>query len=296
MLNKKYVDGRQVIWDASSLATFLSCPRKYQLNNLEGWQFRSEGVAPGFGKAVHYGLEELEKFKVAGMTKREATEGACHALVVEYGEELQKVEDKARGLLAALRAVVWKAEESWDSNIHTAIMPDGSPAIEIRFECPIEGTKHRFSGRIDRLVTIGNNSDLYISDIKTTKTALSDHYFKSYTLNTQIYAYIWACRHVLGLDVKGFMIDGVQTGVNFCRFGRALFNVTGEQIDEWSEYVKMAIQQAEGYHDKDDFPMNLQSCSGKWMCKYLEVCSQPPSRRQGWLEEDFKQVLHKDME
>jgi hypothetical protein len=29
---KKFVRGKQVIWDASSLKTLLDCPRKYQLS------------------------------------------------------------------------------------------------------------------------------------------------------------------------------------------------------------------------------------------------------------------------
>ena len=70
-------------------------------------------------------------------------------------------------------------------------------------------------------------------DTKTTKAALSEQYFKMYRPNNQVYAYLWAAREIMGLPVKGFIIEGVQTGANFCRFNRTVFNVSKTSIDEW---------------------------------------------------------------
>ena len=114
---------------------------------------------------------------------------------------------------------------------------------------------HRFSGRIDKIVTIDDR--LYIVDFKTTKTALSDYYFKGFMPNNQIFAYIWACREVLKLPVDGAIIDGVQTGVNFTRFARQVFNVQKELLDEWYEDTIHHLDISDVYANSGTTPQTL---------------------------------------
>ena len=65
---KKYIyDGdnpRQVIWDSSSLSTFLACPRLYKLSNLLGYKLKTYAPVTGFGSAVHDGFEVLDKLSL----------------------------------------------------------------------------------------------------------------------------------------------------------------------------------------------------------------------------------------
>ena len=141
----------QKIWDTSSLSSFLACPRYYKLSVLEGWKSTKYSSATGFGSAVHEGLEELDKARHEGMSKDESLRRAIKLVLNNFGEDLKQADENARGLEAALRAVVWKAEEFWDDNLKLATMPDGSPALEQRFEVPIGDRGHRFSGRIDKI-------------------------------------------------------------------------------------------------------------------------------------------------
>lgn len=290
---KKFVNGRQVIWDASSLKTVLDCPRKYQLSTLEGWRYKTDSIAPLFGQAVHRGFELLDSAQWEGVGKDDAIEFAIRGMLDEYHAGLTAAEDKSRDVSAAVRAVVWRADKFWDDALVTATMPDGSPALEVRFECPVGDTGWRFSGRIDRLVSL--NGGLYIVDTKTTKTTLSQYYFKKYTLDVQVFAYLWACRHVLGLDVRGFVIDAMQTAVNFSRFDRQTFNVTATQVDEWYESMVADLVRVDGYHDAEHFPMNLNSCGGNYLCQFLEVCSKPKHIRGQWLAADFEPRPHADL-
>ena len=290
---KKFVGGRQVIWDASSLKTLLDCPRKYQLSVIEGWRYKMDSIAPLFGQAVHLGFELLDKGQWNGLEKDAAIDAAIRGMLAEYHAGLVAADDASRGVGAAVRAIVWRADRFWDDALVTATMPDGTPALEVRFECPVNDTGWRFSGRIDRLVSI--NGGLYIVDTKTTKTTLSSYFFKKYTMDVQVFAYIWACRHILGLDVRGFVIDAMQTAVNFSRFGRETFNITATQIDEWYESMVADLRRVDGYHDEKHFPMNLNACGGNFLCQYLEVCSKPAGVRQQWLNADFEQRPHADL-
>ncbi len=284
----------QKIWDTSSLSSFLACPRYYKLSVLEGWKSTQYASATGFGSAVHAGLEELDKARHEGANKQTATNRAVALVLKDYGEDLKLADDNARGLESALRAVVWKAEEFWDDNLKLATMPDGSPALEQRFEVPIGDKGHRFSGRIDKIVSVDDR--LYLVDTKTTKSSLSEYYFNGYMPNNQVFAYIWACREVLKLPVDGFIIDAVQTGSNFCRFARQVYNVSKELVDEWYADTLHHLEISDVYANSQYYPANFTSCGNYGGCRYREACAHAKSQRNIFFGNDFQQEYHPDLE
>ena len=294
---KKYIyendKPKQVVWDTSSLSTFSSCPRLYNLTNLQGYRMKAFGMVTGFGSAIHDAFEILDNAKCTNKSKKEAVRSAVIYILKNYAKDFKQVEDKARGLEAALRVIVWRAEEYWEDNIKIARMPDGTPCLEQRFEIPFGNTGKRFSGRIDKIVEFENN--LYLCDTKTTKASLSDSYFRMYQPSNQVYAYLWAARNILGLDVRGFIIDAVQTGVHFCRFNRAVFNVNQSSLVEWYNDAQYSLSVAETYHAHSYYPANFTSCGNFGGCKFREVCSEPPEHRSIILREDFEVRLHDDL-
>ena len=294
---KKYIykkeKPRQAIWDASSLSTFLSCPRLYKFTNLTGYKLRMYAPVTGFGSAVHDGFEILDRCKFEKKTKDQAILKATTHIIKNFGEDLNKSEDKARGLEATMRAVVWRAEEFWEDNLKIATMPNGAPCLEQRFEVPFGSLGHRFSGRVDKIVELDNR--LYLCDTKTTKASLTDLYFRNFQPSIQLYAYIWAARNVLKLDVAGFIVDAVQTGVNFCRFNRSIFNVSQQCIDEWYADSQYAISLADAYSDNKYYPANFTSCGNYGGCKFREVCAESPDHREIILDEDFIKEPHPDL-
>ena len=294
---KKYINDknkpRQIIWDSSSLSTFLSCPRLYKLTNLLGYKLKMYAPVTGFGSAVHNGFEILDRCKFEKKSKEEAVLEAVTYIIKECGEDLNKSEDKARGLEAGMRVIVWRAEEFWEDQLKIATMPDGAPCLEKRFEVPFGNAGHRLSGRIDKIVELDNR--LYLCDTKTTKTSLTDLYFRNFQPSNQIYAYIWAARNVLGLDIAGFIVDAVQTGTTFCRFNRGIFNVAQPSINEWYHDTQYAIGLADAYSMNEYYPANFTSCGNYGGCKFREMCAESPDHRQIILDEDFMREPHPDL-
>ncbi len=284
---------RQRIWDTSSLSTFLACPRLYNYTNLQGYKSQRYASATGFGSAVHEGFEVLDRAKFEGKSKDVAVREALVFVLKEFGEDLKMSDDSARGLESTLRAIVWRAEEYWEDTFKVATMPNGEAALEQRFEVPFGNGEHRFSGRIDKIVTLDDR--LYLVDFKTTKTALSAYYFQGFMPNNQIFAYLWACRHVLKLPVDGFIIDGVQTGVNFTRFNRSVFNVTEELIEEWYVDTLFALRNADNFWKNNYYPADFTGCGNYGGCRFREVCSAPQSRRDIFLKNDFVKEPHPDL-
>ena len=192
-----------------------------------------------------------------------------------------------------MRAIVWRAEEFWEDNIKVATMPDGDPALEQRFEVPFSVTGERLSGRIDKVVELDN--ELYVVDTKTTKTGLTSYYFANFTPNNQVYAYLWAAKHILKLPVVGFIVEAAQTGVNFTRFERAVFKVNDEVIQEWYIDSMHKIDLSNMYAKDNYYPADFTACSNYGGCKFREVCNEAPSRRHIVVESDFDREVHKDL-
>ena len=284
----------QTVWDTSSLSAFSSCPRYYNFQNLLGYKSKLYSVATGFGSAVHAGFEQLDYGRFEGRTKEQSIQEAIKLILLEFGEDLNKVDDKARNLEAALRTIVWRAEEYWDDIIKVATMPDGTPALEQRFEIPFcEITGARFSGRIDKVVELEN--ELYLVDTKTTKTSLSEYYFQGFTPNNQVYSYIWACREILKLPIAGFIVDAVQTGANFCRFNRGVFRVPHAIIMEWYMDAIHKLSMAKMYGEQDYYPADFTACGNYGGCKYRDICNESPDNRHRIIASDFDIEIHKDL-
>ena len=281
----KFLDGRQQVWDASSLTAVQSCPKLYEMKTLIGWQHKKSSIDPLWGSAIHAGMEILDRNRFEGNRKDVAVKEAI-AHIIKNFPQLQESEDNKKNLETAVRAIVWRGDEFYDTElIRIAELPDGKPALEVRFECPFPGTSYRISGRIDKVVWL--DDQLYIVDTKTTKSGLGDWYFNNFAPAVQVYTYIWAMREVIGLPVQGFIIDAIQTGVNFTRFGRAPFNVSNSQIDEWLRDTTYTLNEVEKYHEKDHWPRMFNSCGNYGGCTFRDICRNSPEHRQGFLDAEF---------
>lgn len=291
----KYLDGKQYMWTAHDIDTVMRCQRLYRLKNLEGWSWDGWGAATSWGKAVHYVVEVFDTMVYYGTSKEEALDIAIVALVENYGVELSASEDNARNLESAIRAIVWRADSFYDNQLKTAPLPDGKPALEVEFEVPIPNLEgHRFRGKMDRIGEM--DGEMYLIDLKTTKSQLTKRFFNYYFPNNQVMAYLWVAKKILELPCAGFIIDGVQTGANFTRFARHIVAVSNEQLDEWEYSMVDAINRTVANYERCHFPVNFSSCGDKGGCMFIDVCSVPPAQRLAMLEDDFVLKPHREMD
>ena len=57
----------QTAWDSVSMTRLLTCPRKYQLSQIEGWQPKKASVFLEFGILLHKCLERFHTLRAKGM-------------------------------------------------------------------------------------------------------------------------------------------------------------------------------------------------------------------------------------
>lgn len=86
--------GLQVVWDATSLATFNACPTKYKLSQLDGWSPKQSSVDLHFGSIFGDGMETFYKLICEeGKSHAEAQRAAIlrvHELSYDPPEAIQR--------------------------------------------------------------------------------------------------------------------------------------------------------------------------------------------------------------
>jgi len=278
--------GRQMCWDASSLGNAARCQEYYRLNTLERYRWKADpDVSRNWGKAVHMGLEEYDIALVAGAEWDEALWKAVGELQKDPFE-LGGSKDNTRTVETSIRAIMWYAIQFQKDVIETAVLEDGTPAIEVRFEVPLPDSDFRISGRIDKLAHIGGM--LHCIDRKTTKKTIGPYYFRMYDMNAQILTYLWALSRFLDERVYGFMIEVIQAMVGGNRFGRNIFNVTEERLQEFERDMLYWINNIEEAHATGKWIHNWESCGNYGGCVFRDVCRAGPSRRHRILNEKFE--------
>ena len=236
---------------------------------------------------MHTGLETYDRDVALGMDTLEATANGMKAAAISSQELLGQSTDNRRTLHTLMRALA-KYGQHWENDpIKTSIHPvTGKPAVEIRFEVPIPGTRYRMSGRIDRLGD--EDGQVCIVEHKTTVAALDERYWRTFSPNTQVYGYVWALRDILGIDIHSVVIDAITSGVGYTRFARQTFYITEEQTQEWIKEAVYWMDRTREAHNTGFFPRNLSSCGNYGGCKFRGVCLRSPGTiRNEWLSDVY---------
>lgn len=317
MPQSPYLDGSrlQFAWDSVSLGNILACPRRYQLEQLEGWRPKapSSAIALDFGILFHKGLEIYYVERFNGKSKEEAQVLMLSALLRHHRMEAIPVEDdieeaealfqsddsdipddgidlrnsKIRTRYHLFRALIWYTEHYEDDAFETLVVFE-RPAVEVSFRVEVPVTVDSnpviLCGHIDRGVKF--NGLNYVTDYKTTK-GLSRQFFSSFELSHQFTGYTYAGQIVFDQPVRGAFIDGIALQVGGVKFGRSPTNRTDSQFQEYFRTFQMATDLAAECAETGFYPMNTQSC---YFCKMKEVCSQPPEFQRAHLKEHFYQA------
>ena len=277
---EKYdADGKQLIWDASSFQLLSTCAYKYKLKKKDWWAIEDPAreQAAEWGKAYHECKEVLFREIAKGRSIREAVESSV-GRALTFREALSRPEgysgkwDNARTLDTLVRSLVWYAEEYGENLLRTLILPNGEPALELRFEFHVPNTDYRVSGRIDRVVTDDEGTSPL--DFKTTSKMLNNVFFRQFTPNIQVYIYLYICRHVLGFEAPKFIVDGVQVLVGGTRFARSSIYVDDKVLEDFMNIeIPALLEEYDRCWNSGIFPQRFSSCDLFGSCEFRHVCS-----------------------
>ena len=303
----------QFAWDSTSLGDLKECPRKYYYSRVLGYSPKAESVHLKFGQLLHKGHEIYHHCRARECDHEEALYAVVYGLLEltwektpDGGGRPWRSDDKIKNRQTLLRTIVWYLDKfNLDSPdpLQTFILKNGKPAVELSFRFDFGLTLYTgdpvlLCGHWDRAVSFGN--ELAISDIKSTKSALDDRFFKQFNPHNQFSLYRYAGKVIWGETINRLIVDAAQIGVTFSAFLRQEILYSPEHLEEWAEGTREVIGRAEGYAARalelkpletpmnnplsaSAYPMNEKSCGNYGGCPFRELCSKAPSVRPKWL-------------
>lgn len=292
-------EGHQFAWDSTSLGWLKECPRKYKFSMIDGWTQGEGDLSPHlfFGLIYQKCLETYDRLLAQGVAKEEALLDVVHLALKSTWTPSEPAaegfgkpghgwesDDTNKTRYTLLRSVVWHILEYYDDNLETLILADGKPAVELNFKLEVGGIM--LCGHLDRVVLW--DGDLYVLDHKTTKSAITGHYFQQFRPDNQMSLYSLAASIIFESPIKGVIIDAAQIMVGFTRFQRGFTHRTPAELEEWLRETRFHIDQAHHYADCGVYPLNDKSCDKYGGCVFRPICSSSPEVRAKLLESSFK--------
>ena len=299
----------QWAWDSTSIKLAAECLRKYQLKNLMGWQPARLSVHLRFGQHYATALEHYFKKRwLEGMDHDDALVAVVHEALIDTWDYKRDDDgniipgsgwywdsgDTKKNRATLIRTIVWYLDEFvMDGRDPTkvAIMQDGSPAVELSFELPVDNGIS-FCGHLDRLTLMDGAP--YVMDQKTTGNTITPYYFDQFKPDDQMSMYTFAGTAMFETPVAGVIIDAAQIAVGFSAFERGFTHRTPDELDEWYDNTMHIIESAQRASREGFFPMNATACNNFGGCQFRKVCSMSPQVRPNILAGDFKQEARWD--
>jgi len=288
----------QIAWDSVSLGLLKECARKYYYVIIQGWQPSGFAAHLAFGLAYHKALETYDIDLALGLGRDEALLNAIrfcmsygtrdeHGKFRAYDSMFTREPAKTRDTL--LRSVVWYLEQFKNDAAQTLILSDGSPAVELTFKINLDwetpdGNPFLLCGHLDRVVTL--DDAVYFMDRKTTKGQIGSRFWRQFTPNNQMSLYYAATQLVLKEPARGGIIDAVELGATYARFGRHIIHRTVAQQAEWLQDTYHWLGVATQYATEEYWPMNDKSCSNYGGCPFQGICSKDPKVRETFLQHE----------
>lgn len=303
----KTLPTQRKFWDPSALDSFARCGYYGDATMNQGWH--NDASALWWGTLVHEVFEYYDLLRLEGRPKEE-----CFDLVVRkalgasavfdgdkwYPHPMSKA-DRNRGREQIVRAVVWYIEEHHDNPFgRPYAFPDGTPGVELPvgpIELPLEspdGDPYMLCGRMDG-VCYGARDTLWVRERKSTASTLSTKVYMRYSPGIQTDTYDLACSLLYPeLDIKGVLLEALQTGVTIARFGFMPFErndeYRNEHLRDICRIIKVAEDEARYMHEhpKEEWPRRKSSCTLYGACSFAKYCRMNPNERMTLMKGQLK--------
>lgn len=261
----------RLAWDATMLSQYMKCPLTYYWKYVLGW--RDDGSdAMSWGSLWHEAVVAYEEARHGGASREEALNTALRFTTSRAGElgiavDPEAASDNKRSVRTLIRALVWYDAQNAES---AALRPidQETAAFEVRFMLPLDvqaptGEPYIICGTFDGVVRDTTDAN-WVLERKTTTNAIGRGYWQKYDPCMQTYLYDWAAEQLFpSLNIRGTIVEGLQTGVNFCRIERHQIARTRAMRAHWQKVMAYWINRAsqDAMNDSWEIAMNPECVS-----------------------------------
>lgn len=209
-------------------------------------------------------------------------------------------DNPAKDRMQAVRVCVWYSEELKSGTLRPLSLEDEDGVhramTEMNWQVPfmkIQGRVFTLTGNWDSVKQLGkseetNPVEVFPADYKTTKYTLDDSHFASYSPGWQVDLYDLVAEQVLPPGLRelygGVLIEGIQVGVGWVRFGSRTFKKEPEQRAELQRELAYWMTLAIEFNNLGYYPRNRSHCR---LCQFKPVCGARPEDRAKVLRDGF---------
>lgn len=303
---------KAIVLDSHLIKTFRACEQKFYWFEELHIVGKGKSAAPGFGIAMHSGIEFFRRSKMNGSSFTEALNNGANELVRAYKqamppENLQEVmQDDKRSLPNALRIYqgYCKHYEPFAFKFHY---------IEIPFALYIGKIAADIAGGFKDVVYVGimdaileYRGRLYVNDLKTTGWTLSENWLEGFRMDQGLLGYTIAAKELLSLDTQYALVHGiwVQKEPKSDKakkldeyFKQKEIYWEDEQLREWHRNTLRTAQRIELCRSHKDWQMDFgQNCGAFGGCSYRQLCAAPLGFRHRLIELDYENAFWAPLE
>lgn len=278
---------------SSSLGEFKRCRRKYYYAYVLRLVAAEANVHLVFGSLIHEGLARYELLRAQGSDHESALRATLLAAAKRtWNKKLNRPwqsPSTSKNRDGLLRTLCWYLDHyAKVENVSTVVLVSGGPAVELKLEVDtgfvsqVTGEAIKFVGTLDRIVRFNDNK--YAMDAKTTGRGVGAHQVAQFTPDNQFSLYTLMGQIALDEPISGMILDGIDVGVTYSSFARAIVTRTEGQLNEWVRDSHDYLADMSRCAEADYWPMNDKVCYG---CEYREICSLDPKAREDTLKRLF---------
>lgn len=306
-----------VVLDAHLLKTFRACEQKF--NYFEEQHVIAGGMkaAPGFGIAMHSGIEHYRKAKMEGKNFDQALVIGAGHLLKAYKDNMpsesqsEVLQDDKRSLDNALRIYegYCKHYEPMGYKFHYVEVPFALYLGKIdSFDTNNVNKKIQkdliYVGIIDAVLEM--HDALYVNDLKTTAWSISDSWLEGFRMDQGLCGYTIAAREILGVNTQHALVHGiwVQKEAKTARakpldeyFQSKEIHWPEDIINEWHRNTILTATRIEKARLDNQWQMDWgQNCGAFGGCEYRKLCSAPLGFRQRMIDLEYRRAIWSPLE
>ena len=311
---------KAVVIDATLIRTYRSCQKKYDYFQNQHFISKSRKAAPSFGIAMHEGIAQFREQRKKGTPYPLAFEIAQACLQQAYQKHMppenqsEVMQDDRRSLNNAIRLYGGFCQhyEPMGYKYHQIEVPFALHLGQIKIpNLDIDDTWSSwiykdviYVGIIDAIIEWQNR--LFVSDIKSTASNISEVYLNGYKMDQGLPGYTIAARELLGVDTNHALVHAFWVQKEAKVKGKPLdeYYHTKElywdnaQLQEWVTNTLQTVEEIESHNLTGNFTMNFgYSCTAyNSPCDYFSICTLPFEARKQRLEMDFRKAIWTPLE
>ena len=254
------MDSNILTLDASRIACFMECRKKYWLRYVRHLKPIRRSTAPAFGTAIHSALDSWYMDK--------DVDKAWEVFCSEYKDS---PEDALRTRAKARQVLKEYDKHYRDLRIEVLEVEYGFQIMDDE----IEGLM--LEGRIDKVIDW--EGAVYGMDHKTTRS-IGIYYFNGFRNNVQIDMYMMILRKMFP-QVLGIIIDAIQIAKTKGDFMRDVAERNKGDIDGFRRVLKQVVYEIKeimGKGDTDWWCPNYGACANWGGCAYMKACIESDDR------------------